>query len=123
MKVRARQCQRAACFRMPTLAVLGSDAMIQIQQNTAQATALAPHDDSDEAPADGTPTDAAADAQTPAGDPLAKFAAMYGMHQDVQRFAAPPKNGKPTEEVAAPKPADKEAETQKQAQKLMDEGV
>ncbi|HUL64690.1 MAG TPA: tetratricopeptide repeat protein [Burkholderiaceae bacterium] len=97
--------------------------MIQIQQNTAQATALALHEDSDQALAEGAPTDAPADAQTPAGDPLAKFAAMYGMHEDVQRFAAPPKNGKPTEEVAAPKPADKEAETQRKAQQLMTEGV
>jgi tetratricopeptide (TPR) repeat protein len=97
--------------------------MIPIQQNTAQTTALALHDDSDQTLAEGAPTDAPADAQTPAGDPLASFTAMYGVHEDVQRFAAPPKNGKPTEEVAAPKPGDKEAEIQRQAQQLMNEGV
>ena len=99
--------------------------MIQIHQAAAaQSTGVALHEDSEQAVADGATADAVPDdTQTPGGDPLAKFAAMYGMHEDVQRFAAPPRQGGTTEEVPAPKPADKEAEVQRQAQALMSEGV
>jgi tetratricopeptide (TPR) repeat protein len=105
--------------------------MIQISQNSASMNGLAPIEPNDPAVTAGQAADSSlAEAQTPAGDPLAKFGAMNGYHPAAQQFGYSSPNGSgggSNTKAAKPAPAAANATPTAPgaaaAQALMDRGV